>query len=54
MTYSNGSTHLVQLENNFVLILTNKKGDIITTRVLNNHEAYRYLEIHSDLKLISY
>ena len=53
MIYSNGTTHLIKMEKDFVLIMTNKKGDVISTRTLTNNEATRMLEIHSDLKLKS-
>ena len=53
MIYSNGTTHLIKMEKDFVLIMTNKKGDIISTRTLTNNEATKMLEIHSDLKLKS-
>ena len=51
MIYSNGTTHLIKMEKDFVLIMTNKKGDVISTRTLTNNEATKMLEIHSDLKL---
>ena len=53
MIYSNGTTHLIKMEKDFVLIMTNKKGDVISTRTLTNNEATKKLEIHSDLKLKS-
>lgn len=53
MIYSNGTTHLIKMEKDFVLIMTNKKGDVISTRTLTNNEATKMLEIHSDLKLKS-
>ena len=53
MIYSNGTTHLIKMEKDFVLIMTNKKGDVISTRTLTDNEATRMLEIHSDLKLKS-
>lgn len=53
MIYSNGTTHLIKMEKDFVLIMTNKKGEVISTRTLTNNEATRILEIHSDLKLKS-
>ena len=53
MIYSNGTTHLIKMEKDFVLIMTNKKGDVISTRTLTENEATRMLEIHSDLKLKS-
>ena len=53
MIYSNGTTHLIEMEKDFVLIMTNKKGDVISTRTLTNNEATKMLEIHSDLKLKS-
>ena len=53
MIYSNGTTHLIKTEKDFVLIMTNKKGDVISTRTLTNNEATKMLEIHSDLKLKS-
>ena len=51
MIYSNGTTHLIKMEKDFVLIMTNKKGDVISTRTLTDNEATKMLEIHSDLKL---
>ena len=53
MIYSNGTTHLIKMEKDFILIMTNKKGDVISTRTLTDNEATRLLEIHSDLKLKS-
>lgn len=53
MIYSNGTTHLIKMEKDFILIMTNKKGDVISTRTLTDNEATRMLEIHSDLKLKS-
>ena len=53
MIYSNGTTHLIKMEKDFVLIMTNKKGDVISTRTLTDNEATKMLEIHSDLKLSS-
>lgn len=51
MVYSNGQQHLVKMEKNFVFIMTNKKGEVISTRTMTDEEAYRFLEIHTDLKL---
>ena len=51
MIYSNGTTHLIKTNNDFILIMTDKKGDVISTRTLTKNEATRLLEIHSDLKL---